>query len=191
MAEGQTTIDGVTYPLEAPFLVIATQNPIESQGTFPLPEAQNDRFLMKLSLGYPDPVSEREVLSEYNGPSPLDTLGAVCSKADVVEACRAVSGITVSDRIKDYIIAISNATRESDRLRLGVSPRASLAMMRAAQAYAGINGRDYVLPDDVKAVSVPVLSHRIISRSRNTVRVTDSNEIIISYIVDTIPAPIE
>jgi len=191
MAEGQTTIDGVTYPLEAPFLVIATQNPIESQGTFPLPEAQNDRFLMKLSLGYPDPVSEREVLSEYNGPSPLDTLGAVCSKADVAEACRAVSGITVSDRIKDYIIAISNATRESDRLRLGVSPRASLAMMRAAQAYAGINGRDYVLPDDVKAVSVPVLSHRIISRSRSTVRVTDSNEIIISYIVDTVPAPIE
>jgi len=191
MAERQATIDGVTYPLEAPFLVIATQNPIESQGTFPLPEAQNDRFFMKLSLGYPDPASERAVLSEYNAASPLDSLTAVCTKADVEQACRAVSGITVSDRIKDYIIAIAAATRESDRLRLGVSPRASLAMMRAAQAYAGISGRDYVLPDDVKAVAVPVLSHRIISRSRGTVRVTDSNEIIISYIVDTVPAPIE
>jgi MoxR-like ATPase len=146
---------------------------------------------MKLSLGYPDPASERAVLSEYNGVSPLDTLGAVCTKADVEEACRAVAGITVSDRIKDYIIAIANATRESDRLRLGVSPRASLAMMRAAQAYAGISGRDFVLPDDVKKIAVPVLSHRIISRSRSSVRVTDANEVIISYIVDTVPAPIE
>ncbi|MGM9652929.1 MAG: AAA family ATPase [Eubacteriales bacterium] len=191
MGERQATIDGVTHPLQTPFLVIATQNPIESQGTFPLPEAQTDRFFMKLSLGYPDPASERAILSEYNAVSPLDSLSPVCSRQDIEDACRAVSGITVSDRIKDYIIAIAAATRENERLRLGVSPRATLAMMRAAQAYAAISGRDYVLPDDVKKIAVPVLSHRVISRSQNTIRITDSNEIIISYIVDTVPAPIE
>ena len=191
MGERQATIDGVTHPLQTPFLVIATQNPIESQGTFPLPEAQTDRFFMKLSLGYPDPASERALLSEYNAVSPLDSLAPVCSRQDIEDACRAVSGITVSDRIKDYIIAIAAATRENERLRLGVSPRATLAMMRAAQAYAAISGRDYVLPDDVKKIAVPVLSHRVISRSQNTIRITDSNEIIISYIVDTVPAPIE
>lgn len=191
MGERQATIDGVTHPLQTPFLVIATQNPIESQGTFPLPEAQTDRFFMKLSLGYPDPASERAILSEYNAVSPLDSLAPVCSRQDIEDACRAVSGITVSDRIKDYIIAIAAATRENERLRLGVSPRATLAMMRAAQAYAAISGRDYVLPDDVKKIAVPVLSHRVISRSQNTIRITDSNEIIISYIVDTVPAPIE
>ena len=191
MGEGQATIDGVTYPLEQPFLVIATQNPIESQGTFPLPEAQTDRFFMKLSLGYPDPASERAVLSEYNAKSPLDTLQSVCKREELLAASRAVADITVSDRVKDYVVAISNATRESDRLRLGVSPRGSLALMRAAQAFAGIEGREYVLPDDVKAVAVPVLAHRVISRSQNTLRVTDSNEILISYIVDTVPAPVE
>lgn len=191
MGERQATIDGVTHPLQTPFLVIATQNPIESQGTFPLPEAQTDRFFMKLSLGYPDPASERAILSEYNAVSPLDSLSPVCSRQDIEDACRAVSGITVSDRIKDYIITIAAATRENERLRLGVSPRATLAMMRAAQAYAAISGRDYVLPDDVKKIAVPVLSHRVISRSQNTIRITDSNEIIISYIVDTVPAPIE
>ena len=191
MGECQATVDGVTYPLEAPFLVIATQNPIESQGTFPLPEAQTDRFFMKLSLGYPDPASERSVLSEYGGASPLDALRPVCTKAEVAEACQAVNAITVSDRIKDYIVAIVNATRESDRLRLGASPRGSLSLMRASQAWAAMNGRDFVLPDDVKRVAVPVLAHRVLSRSQNTIRITDSNEIIISYIVDTVPAPIE
>ncbi len=191
MGEGQTTIDGVTYTLKKPFFVIATQNPIESQGTFPLPEAQTDRFFMKLSLGYPDAASERNILSEHGGASPLDGLSAVVSAEELEAACDAVTKITVSDRIKDYIIAIVNATRENERLRLGVSPRGTLAMMRAAQAFAAINGRDFVLPDDVKAVAVPVLSHRVISRSQNTLRVTDSNEVIIRYVVDMIPAPIE
>ena len=191
MGEGTATIDGVTYPLEKPFLVIATQNPIESQGTFPLPEAQTDRFFMKLSLGYPDKASEKAVLSEYISSSPLDTLQSVCTREELLEASKAVTEITVSDRVKEYIVAIVNATRESDRLRLGVSPRGSLALMRAAQAYAAIEGREFVLPDDVKAVSVPVLAHRVISRSQNTIRITDSNEILISYIVDTVPAPVE
>jgi len=191
MAEQQTTIDGVTYALEDPFLVIATQNPIESQGTFPLPEAQMDRFFMKLSLGYPDTKYEKEILDNYNAVNPLVTLTPVCSKTKIASAKEAVHNITVSDSIKNYILAIIDATRNSERLRLGVSPRGSLAMMKAAQAYAGIMGRDFVLPDDIKCVGIPVLSHRILTRTQNTIRLTDSNEQIMEYIIDTVKAPIE
>jgi len=191
MGEFQTTIDGVTYKLSDPFFVIATQNPIESQGTFPLPEAQTDRFLMKLSLGYPDRASEKNILNEYVQASPLDTITAVCTNEEIAETYSNVTKITVSDRIKEYIVDIAGATRESERLRLGVSPRATLALMRTSQAYAAISGRDYVLPDDVKTMAIPVLSHRIISRSQNTVRLTDSNAAIVEYIIDTIPVPVE
>ncbi|MBR4185454.1 MAG: MoxR family ATPase [Clostridia bacterium] len=191
MGERQATVDGVTYPLDDPFFVIATQNPIESQGTFPLPEAQMDRFLMKLSLGYPDHDAEKTVLSNYGAASPVDTLSAVCTCADIGEASDLVTKITVSEPIKDYIINIADATRKSDRLRLGVSPRATLALMKASQAFAGILGRDYVLPDDVKRVAVPVLSHRIITRSQNTIRLTDTNEQVIEAIIDTVRAPID
>lgn len=191
MGERQATVDGVTYPLDDPFFVIATQNPIESQGTFPLPEAQMDRFLMKLSLGYPDHDAEKTVLSNYGAASPVDTLSAVCTRADIGEASDLVTKITVSEPIKDYIINIADATRKSDRLRLGVSPRATLALMKASQAFAGILGRDYVLPDDVKRVAVPVLSHRIITRSQNTIRLTDTNEQVIEAIIDTVRAPID
>lgn len=191
MGERQATIDGVTYPLDDPFFVIATQNPLESQGTFPLPEAQMDRFIMRLSLGYPSHEAEKMVLEQYNSISPLETLTAVCTKADVQTACDLVSKITVSEPIKNYIINIADATRNSDRLRLGVSPRASLALMKASQAYAAIMGRDYVIPDDVKHVAVPVLSHRIIVKTSNTLRLTDTNEQVIEYLVDTIKAPID
>ena len=191
MGEHQATIDGVTYNLDAPFFVIATQNPIESQGTFPLPEAQMDRFLMKLSLGYPEHNAEKNVLTQYGGANPLDALSPVCTQEDIRTACELVKNITVSEPIKDYIIDIAEATRTSDRLRLGVSPRATLALMRASQAYAAIRERDYVLPDDVKKVAVPVLSHRIITRSQNTIRLTDTNEQVIEYILDTVRAPIE
>ena len=191
MGEHQATIDGVTYNLDEPFFVIATQNPIESQGTFPLPEAQMDRFLMKLSLGYPEHSAEKNVLTQYGGASPLDALTPVCTQADIKTACDMVRNITVSDPIKDYIIDIAEATRTSERLRLGVSPRATLALMRASQAYAAIMERDYVLPDDVKKVAIPVLSHRIITRSQNTIRLTDTNEQVIEYILDTVRAPIE
>lgn len=191
MGEHQATIDGVTYNLDEPFFVIATQNPIESQGTFPLPEAQMDRFLMKLSLGYPEHSAEKNVLTQYGGASPLDALTPVCTQEEIRTACDMVRNITVSDPIKDYIIDIADATRNSDRLRLGVSPRATLAMMRASQAYAAIMGRDYVLPDDVKKIAIPVLSHRIITRSQNTIRLTDTNEQVIEYILDTVRAPIE
>ena len=191
MAEGQTTIDGVTYPLNAPFFVIATQNPIESQGTFPLPEAQLDRFFMKLSLGYPDPANEKAILDRWGGDDPLATLTAVTTKDAILTAAQAVGQITVSDSIKSYILALTAATRENERIRLGVSPRGSLALMRASQAYAGMNGRDFVLPDDVKQVAVAVLSHRILSRSLNTIRVTDTNEQLIEQIIAQVRAPIE
>ena len=191
MGERQATVDGVTYPLDDPFFVIATQNPIESQGTFPLPEAQMDRFLMKLSLGYPDHDAEKTVLSNYGAASPVDELSAVCSRSEIGQAADLVTKITVSDPIKDYIINIADATRKSDRLRLGVSPRATLALMKASQAFAGILGRDSVLPDDVKRVAVPVLSHRIITRSQNTIRLTDTNEQVIEAIIDTVRAPID
>ena len=190
MEERQTTIDGVSYKLDTPFFVIATQNPIESQGTFPLPEAQIDRFLMKLTLGYPAPEAEIDMLGRFAEISPLDTLGAVCTKAEIVAAIAAVRTVKVSDAIKDYIVRIVNATRDSEKIRLGVSPRGALWLMRAAQSKAAIEGRDYVLPDDVKAVTVPVLAHRIISRSQHTIRLPESNENIIEYIIDGVRAPI-
>ena len=191
MGERQATIDGVTYPLEEPFFVVATQNPIESQGTFPLPEAQMDRFFMKLSLGYPSAEAEKDILTGYNDVSPLESLGPVCTREELNAASSLIPRITVSDPIKKYLIAIADATRQSDRLRLGVSPRGTLALMKASQAWAAMSGRDYVIPDDVKKVAVPVLSHRIITRSQNTIRLTDTNEQVIEAIVDTVRAPVD
>lgn len=191
MGEHQATVDGVTYKLDDPFFVIATQNPIESLGTFPLPEAQLDRFLMKLSLGYPERSAEKEILSQYNGKNPLDTLSAVCTKEDVKAASDEVCEITVSEPIKEYILNIAEATRNSEKLRLGISPRASLALMKASQAYAGIMGRDFVLPDDVKSVAVPVLSHRILVKTSNTIRLTDTGEKVIEDLINTVKAPVD
>lgn len=191
MGEHQATVDGVTYKLDDPFFVIATQNPIESLGTFPLPEAQLDRFLMKLSLGYPERSAEKEILSQYNSKNPLNTLFAVCTKEDVKAASDAVSEITVSEPIKEYILNIAEATRNSEKLRLGISPRASLALMKASQAYAGIMGRDFVLPDDVKSVAVPVLSHRILVKTSNTIRLTDTGEKVIEDLINTVKAPVD
>ena len=190
MEERQTTVDGVTYPMAEPFLVIATQNPVESQGTFPLPEAQIDRFFMKLSLGYPDNESEKEMIGNYLGKSPLASLTPVCRREEILSAMEAVSRVKVSDGVRDYLVAIADATRHSDAIRLGVSPRGTLALTRASQAWAALSGRDFVLPDDVKAVALPVLSHRIISRSQNTVRLVSSNETILLNILDTVPAPV-
>ena len=191
MGEHQATVDGVTYKLDDPFFVIATQNPIESLGTFPLPEAQLDRFLMKLSLGYPERSAEKEILSQYNGKNPLNTLSAVCTKDDVKAASDAVCEITVSEPIKEYILNIAEATRNSEKLRLGISPRASLALMKASQAYAGIMGRDFVLPDDVKSVAVPVLSHRILVKTSHTIRLTDTGEKVIEDLINTVKAPVD
>lgn len=191
MAEGQATIDGVSYPLPQPFFVIATQNPIESQGTFPLPEAQLDRFFMKLSLGYPDPANEIAILDRYGDADPLAEIGAVTTEEAVRTAMAVVGRITVSESVKKYILALTEATRENERIRLGVSPRGSLALMRASQAYAAIEGRDYVLPDDVKKTATAVLSHRILARTLNTIHLTDTNEQLIEQIIGQVRAPIE
>ena len=191
MAEGQATIDGVSYPLPQPFFVIATQNPIESQGTVPLPEAQLDRFFMKLSLGYPDPANEMAILDRYGDADPLAEIGAVTTEEAVRTAMAAVGRITVSESVKKYILALTEATRENERIRLGVSPRGSLALMRASQAYAAIEGRDYVLPDDVKKTATAVLSHRILARTLNTIHLTDTNEQLIEQIIGQVRAPIE
>lgn len=191
MEERQTTVDGVTYPLEAPFFVIATQNPLESQGTFPLPEAQIDRFLMRLSLGYPDAESEKNLLREQQDTHPLTRITAVCTKEELLSAQEALPQITVSDAVRDYIVRIADATRNTEKIRVGISPRGSLALMRASRAYAAISGRDYVLPDDVKGVAVPVIAHRIIAKSQNTIRMSESSENIVEYLISKVAAPID
>ena len=190
MEEGQTTVDGDTFVLPKPFFVIATQNPIESQGTFPLPEAQIDRFLIRLSLGYPDAAYEKQLLDRHMIETPLTALSPVCTTEELLSAQRAVREVKVSDAVKGYIVDIANATRSSDRLRLGISPRGSLALAHMAQAHAAIGGRDFVLPDDVKAVAVPVLAHRVVSRSQNSVRLSQSAETVIEYILSTVTSPI-
>lgn len=190
MEEKQTTIDGETFLLPNPFWIIATQNPIESQGTFPLPEAQVDRFFMRLTLGYPAKEAEKEILDRHMITSPLINLQPVCTEEMLLDAQRSVREIYLSDAVKDYIIRIAGATRESDRLRLGVSPRASLALAHASQAWAAMHGRDHVLPDDIKALAVPVLAHRVVSRSQNAVRLAQSTENVIEYILSTVAAPI-
>lgn len=191
MEERQVSVDGVTYPLSDLFFVVATENPIESQGTFPLPEAQIDRFMMRLSLGYPDRESEKRVLSKHMAASPLGTLAPVCTTDDIRKAKAEVRQIFVSEKISDYIVRIAEATRTSDRVRLGVSPRASLALMHVSQALAALDGRDHVLPDDVKAAAPSVLAHRIITRSQSALRLTDSAEKVIGYILDSVAAPID
>jgi MoxR-like ATPase len=162
MEERQVTVDGITYPLQAPFMVIATQNPVEMEGTYPLPEAQRDRFTARISLGYPSSTAERDMLSTHGATSPLDQLKPVARASDVQDLVIAVRDVLVSDQIKDYIISIANATRTSPELRLGASPRATLHLLRASRAWAALDGRDYVIPDDVQALAGPVLSHRLL-----------------------------
>lgn len=167
MEERQITEGGVTYPLEAPFMVIATQNPIETQGTFPLPEAQLDRFLMKLSLGYPKGDEAVALMQRFIAAQPLAELSPVASAEDVTAAAEACKSVRVDVDVMKYMAAIVEAARDADKVRLGPSPRALLALMRVCQAWAAIHGREYVIPDDVKTLAVPVLAHRIVLRGVN------------------------
>ncbi|OAS23694.1 AAA family ATPase [Paenibacillus oryzisoli] len=167
MEERQVSIDGETRKLEAPFLVIATQNPVENQGTFPLPEAQLDRFLMKLSLGYPTAAEQVLILQRYQQQDPLDALLPVVSRAELLEAQLLFPQVRVSDELLHYIVQLAEATRTHADAALGVSPRGVRALMKAAQVYAALRGRDYVLPDDVKALAAPVWAHRILLRTRS------------------------
>ena len=162
MQESQVTIDGESYPLEAPFMVIATQNPIEYEGTYPLPEAQLDRFSMKLSLGYPQLADEARMLNEQTTEPPLDTLEAVATLAEVTAAIDEARSLFVEESLNRYVVALLRHTRGSSRLALGASPRSGIALLRVAKARALGEGRDYVLPDDVKAIARPVLAHRLI-----------------------------
>jgi MoxR-like ATPase len=162
MQECQVTIDGNTYPLELPFLVVATQNPIEYEGTYPLPEAQLDRFTARLSLGYPPLAEEARMLAEQTTDPPLDHLEAVADRDDVLAAIDAARSVYVEDSVGRYVVTLLHHTRESPRLALGASPRAGIALLRMAKARAVVHGRDYVLPEDVQAVAVPVLEHRLI-----------------------------
>ncbi len=162
MEEGQVTVDGATRPLPRPFLVLATQNPIELEGTFPLPEAQLDRFLLRVSVGYPTEEEELEVLRRHAGADPLAQVQPVLGPDDIDDLQRAAGSVVVSDAVAGYIVRLVKATREEASLRLGASPRGSLALLRASRAWALIHGRDFVLPDDVKALAHPVLDHRCI-----------------------------
>lgn len=191
MEERQITVDGVTYPLDKPFFVVATQNPIEIQGTFPLPEAQLDRFFMRLGMGYPAAEYEKNMLSAVTLSHPLEALQSVATPEDLLAAQQQVRQIKVGDAVKDYILNIVSATRNHEEIRLGVSPRGSIALMRAAQAKAGVSGRDYVLPDDVKAVCADVLAHRIICRGHNSGQSAAAAAKLIQSIVEQTPVPIE
>ena len=165
MEERQISEGGVTYPLDDPFLVIATQNPVETQGTFPLPEAQLDRFLIKLSLGYPTKEESVALLARFLNQKPLETLAPVADAAQVREAAAMCATCQVSADVMDYMARLCEAARDPEKVRLGPSPRALLALMRSCQALAAIRGRDYVIPDDVKELAVPVLAHRLILRA--------------------------
>jgi MoxR-like ATPase len=170
MAERRVTVDGQTYTLKPPFLVIATQNPIDHEGTFPLPEAQLDRFLVRLTLGYPTLAEEGEMLQRLQHAHPIDELAPVASAAEIVAAQDAVRDVFVDDKVRRYLLEIVQSTREHEDLHLGGSPRASIALFRTAQALAAIAGRNFVLPDDVKRMVQPVLGHRVILRPESRLR---------------------
>ena len=167
MEERQITEGGVTYSLHSPFLVIATQNPVETQGTFPLPEAQLDRFLIRLSLGYPSRAEALAMMRRFADGKPLETLAPVAKAEDVAKAAALTCTCRVSEDVMDYMAALCEAARDPERVRLGPSPRALLALMHACQALAAIRGRDYVIPDDVKELAVPVLAPRVLLRGIN------------------------
>ena len=188
MEERQVTVDGTTHSLQEPFMVIATQNPVEMEGTYPLPEAQRDRFTARISLGYPLPAAEREMLDTHGTSSPLDELRPVARASDVQDLVLAVRRVLVSDQVKDYIISLSNATRTSPELRLGASPRATLHLLRASRAWAALDGRDYVIPDDVQRLARPVLAHRLLPTAEAIVE-RHLPEQVVDRIVAQLPLP--
>ena len=191
MEERQVTLDGETLPLPEVFFVMATMNPIEFQGTFPLPEAQIDRFLMKLHLGYPTEAAERQVVERVCGGEDREKPQTVASLDDVTAARAEADKVYISPAMRDYIVALVRATREQEKIRLGASPRGVVAMTKAARAYAAILGRDYVLPDDVKALAVPVLAHRLTLQSQSSVRLSQSSEALVGVLLSKIPVPTE
>jgi MoxR-like ATPase len=190
MEERQVTVDGVTRSVPQPFLVLATQNPIELEGTFPLPEAQLDRFLMRLAIGYPELEEEREVLRRFRTADPLDDLQPVIASEAILELSAMCRTVYVSEAIESYILWLVRATRENTALSLGASPRGSLALYHTAQALAAIRGRSFVTPDDVQALVVPALGHRLILSSQSRLHGKPSADIL-REVIEKVPVPVE
>ena len=192
MNESQITVDNHTHPLPRPFLVLATQNPIEHHGTYPLPESQLDRFLMRIRMGYPARESEKEIIRNHSGVSPVDQLPPLMDAADVISMQEQVSHVKVDDSLLDYALEIVDRTRQSEHFSLGVSPRGAVMLHRAAQARAFLEGRDYCLPDDFKRLIVPVFAHRVVVSSRysSTLKKSEQAEAILGEILDSTRVPL-
>ncbi|MBI2869964.1 MAG: MoxR family ATPase [Chloroflexi bacterium] len=190
MQEQQVTVDLATVPLPRPFLIIATQNPIELEGTFPLPEAQLDRFLVRLRLGYPTEEEERLVLSRFQQSNPIETLTSVMESKELLRLQKLCRQVYIDDAVRDYVVAITRATRGHPGIELGASPRASLGLHIASQALAAIRGRAFVIPDDVKHLAVPALAHRLIPKRETRLR-GKSLEDVVNDVVARVPVPVE
>lgn len=192
MAEGHVTVEGLTRPLPLPFIVVATQNPIEHHGTYPLPESQLDRFMLRLRIGYPGVEDEREILRDRERANPLNELRAVMSGEDILELQEQVAEVSVDDALVDYLMRIVTATRETEMLDLGVSPRGTLALFRAAQALALTEERNYCVPDDIKRLVLPVFAHRLLVSSRfsSSLRRSEEAEAVLSEIMKTVSVPL-
>jgi MoxR-like ATPase len=188
MEERQVTVDGTTYPLAPPFMVIATQNPIEMEGTYPLPEAQRDRFTARISMGYPSAEAELAMLDAHGSSSPLEALEPVAMAEDMRDLIAAVRKVHVAEALKQYVISLVTATRASPELRLGASPRATLHLLRASRARAALDGRDFVIPDDVQGLALPVLAHRLLPSAEALVA-RQLPEQVLATIVEQVPLP--
>jgi MoxR-like ATPase len=190
MQEGQVTVDIATHKLPQPFLVLATQNPVELEGTFPLPEAQLDRFLMKIALGYPSASEENDILLRFERQDPLETLQAVVEPADILAMQIEARQIRVEESVRHYIVNVCRATRSHNDIELGASPRATMALYRTCQALAAVRGRDFVIPDDVKTMAPYVLTHRLMVNPQTRLRGRKPEEVI-KEVVATVPVPVE
>lgn len=192
MGEGQVTVEGVTHRLPAPFMVVATQNPIEHHGTYPLPESQLDRFMLRLRIGYPAENAEKQILRDREYQDPLDELQPVMSGVEIRELQQSVSAVSVDDALIEYLMRIVAATRDSEMLDLGVSPRGTLALFRAAQALALTEERSYCIPDDIKRLVLPVFAHRILVSSRfsSSLRRSEEAEAVLKEIIKTVSVPL-
>ena len=192
MNEAQVTVDGKTYPLPQPFLVIATQNPIEHHGTYPLPESQLDRFLMRIKMGYPSPETEREILRRRASDNPMEKLEPVADVNEVLAMQEAVTHVKVDSSLHDYALEIVNRTRTSNQLALGVSPRGTLMLQRAAQARAFLEGRDYCVPDDFKQLAVSVFAHRVVASARHASlqKKSETTEAALREIIESVRVPV-
>jgi MoxR-like ATPase len=190
MQEKQITIDGITHPLPRPFLVMATQNPVELEGTFPLPEAQIDRFLLRIEIGYPSQAEENDILQRFRANSDMPELPSVTDPTEIIQMQKERSEVRVEDSVRDYIVRIGRSTRDHPEIQLGASPRAAIALYHSSQAWAAIHGRDFVLPDDVKYMSPHVLTHRLMVSPQAQLRGRLPSQLV-NDIVESIPVPVE